>query len=162
MDNNFTRLKEDFNLLYNLDYVSKINEDLLKLEVELSIEKMSELFSAYHTQMDEEILEKKLIDREYKINFGKYILYNKLKDQLELVKKKYTKEKNKNISSGQYKENTKTNMNEIDILKIIFPNLINNENKNEKLKNILSIIMKSKENRELIGEKYNKIKKNFL
>ena len=158
MDNNFTKLKEDFNLLYNLEYVSKINEDLLKLEVELFIEKMSELFTAYHTVMDEEILEKKLIDREYKINFGKYILYNKLKDKLELIKKKYSKEKNKNISSGQYKENTKTNMNEIDILKIIFPDLINKENKNEKLKNILSIILKNKENQELIGEKYDKIK----
>ena len=158
MDNNFTKLKEDFNLLYNLEYVSKINEDLLKLEVELFIEKMSELFTAYHTVMDEEILEKKLIDREYKINFGKYILYNKLKDKLELIKKKYSKEKNKNISSGQYKENTKTNMNEIDILKIIFPDLINKEKKNEKLKNILSIIMKNKENQELIGEKYDKIK----
>ena len=158
MDNNFTKLKEDFNLLYNLEYVSKINEDLLKLEVELFIEKMSELFTAYHTQMDEEILEKKLIDREYKINFGKYILYNKLKDKLEIIKKKYTKEKNKNISSGQYKENTKTNMNEIDILKIIFPDLINKENKNDQLKNILSIILKNKENQELIGEKYDKIK----
>ena len=158
MDNNFTKLKEDFNLLYNLEYVSKINEDLLKLEVELFIEKMSELFTAYHTVMDEEILEKKLIDREYKINFGKYILYNKLKDKLELIKKKYSKEKNKNISSGQYKENTKTNMNEIDILKIIFPDLINKENKNEKLKNILSIILKNKENQEFIGEKYDKIK----
>jgi len=158
MDNNFTKLKEDFNLLYNLEYVSKINEDLLKLEVELFIEKMSELFTAYHTVMDEEILEKKLIDREYKINFGKYILYNKLKDKLELIKKKYSKEKNKNISSGQYKENTKTNMNEIDILKIIFPDLINKENKNEKLKIILSIILKNKENQELIGEKYDKIK----
>ena len=158
MDNNFTKLKEDFNLLYNLEYVSKINEDLLKLEVELFIEKMSELFTAYHTVMDEEILEKKLIDREYKINFGKYILYNKLKDKLELIKKKYSKEKNKNISSGQYKENTKNNMNEIDILKIIFPDLINNENKSEKLKNILSIILKNKENQELIGEKYDKIK----
>ena len=158
MDNNFTKLKEDFNLLYNLEYVSKINEDLLKLEVELFIEKMSELFTAYHTVMDEEILEKKLIDREYGVNFGKFILYNKLKDKLELIKKKYSKEKNKNISSGQYKENTKTNKNEIDILKIIFPDLINKENKNEKLKNILSIILKNKENQELIGEKYDKIK----
>ena len=49
-------------------------------------------------------------------------------------------------------------MNEIDIFKIIFPNLISNEDKNEKLKNILSIIMKKKENKELIGEKYDKIK----
>ena len=158
MDNNFTKLKEDFNLLYNLEYISKINEDLLKLEVELFIEKMSELFNAYHTQMDEKILEKKLIDREYKANFGKYILYNKLKENLGFIKRRLEKEKNKNISITQYKENTKTNIKEIDIFKIIFPGLINKENKNEKLKNILSIILKNKENQELIGEKYDKIK----
>ena len=158
MDNNYTKLKEDFNLLYNLEYVSKINEDLMKLEVELFIEKMSELFTAYHTQMDEKILEKKIINREYKINFGKYILYNKLKDKLEIIRKRYKEENKNNIAITQYKENTKTNMNEIDIFKIIFPNLISNEDKNEKLKNILSIIMKKKENKELIGEKYDKIK----
>ena len=119
MDNNYTKLKEDFNLLYNLEYVSKINEDLMKLEVELFIEKMSELFTAYHAQMDEKILEKKIINREYKINFGKYILYNKLKDKLEIIRKRYKEENKNNIAITQYKENTKTNMNEIDIFKII-------------------------------------------
>ena len=159
-DNNFSKLKEDFNLLYNLDYISKINEDLLKLETELFIEKMSELFSEYHTQMDEKILEKKLINREYEIHFEKYLLYNKLKDRLEFIKKKYKKEKGIRIKN-QNIENIKTNLDELDLFKIILPDLIgNNANKNKKneLKNILSIILKKEENKDLIKEKYEKLK----
>ena len=154
---NYTKLKEDFNLLYNLEYINKINEDLLKLELELFIEKMSELFSAYHTQMDEKILEHEIINKEYKTHLGNYLLYNKLKDKLEFFKKKLNKEKDTK-KRKQYNENVKTNINEIDIFKIIFPDLINKEDKNNKLKNILSIILKNKENQELIGEKYDKIK----
>ena len=157
IDSNYTKLKEDFNLLYNLDYISKINEDLLKLELELFIEKMSELFSAYHTQMDEKILEHEIINKEYKANLGNYLLYNKLKDKLAFLKKKLNREKNIK-KRKQYNENVKTNKNEIDIFKIIFPDLINKEDKNNKLKNILSNILKNKENQELIGEKYDKIK----
>jgi len=157
IDSNYTKLKEDFNLLYNLDYISKINEDLLKLELELFIEKMSELFSAYHTQIDEKILEHEIINKEYKINLGNYLLYNKLKDKLAFFKKKLNKEKNIK-KRKQYNENVKTNRNEIDIFKIIFPDLINKEDKNNKLKNILSNILKNKENQELIDEKYDKIK----
>ena len=158
LDNNFTKLKEDFNLLYNLEYISKINEDLFKLELELFIEKMSELFSAYHTQMDKKILEHEIINREYKTNFGNYLLYNKLKDKLAFIKKKINKEKNNFNERKQYNENVKTNINEINIFKIIFPNLINKEDKINKLKKILSIILKNKENRELIGEKHDIIK----
>ena len=157
IDSNYTKLKEDFNLLYNLEYISKINEDLLKLELELFIEKMSELFSAYHTQMDEKILEHEIINKEYKTNLGNYLLYNKLKDKLAFLKKKLNREKNIK-KRKQYNENVKTNKNEIDIFKIIFPDLINKEDKNNKLKNILSNILKNKENQELIGEKYDKIK----
>ena len=159
-DNNFSKLKEDFNLLYNLDYISKINEDLLKLETELFIEKMSELFSEYHTQMDEKILEKKLINREYEIHFEKYLLYNKLKDRLEFIKKKYKKEKGIKIKN-QNIENIKTNLDELDLFKIILPDLIGNNangNKKNEMKNILSIILKKEENKELIKEKYEKLK----
>ena len=163
-DNNYTKLKEDFNLLYNLDYISKISEDLLKLEIELFIEKMVELFSEYHTQMDEKILEKKIINREYKINFRKYLLYNKLKDKLRFIQKKYDKEKGNNMNIiKQNNKNIESNINELDIFKIIFPSLIgeNTEEKNNQLKNILSTILKNEENLKLIKEKYDKLD-NFL
>ena len=156
-NNNFIKLKEDFNLLYNLEYINKISEDLLKLEVELFIEKMNDLFSEYHNQMDEKILEKTINNQEYKINFDKYLLYNKLKDKLEIIKKKYLKEKSiiTNIRK-QNDKNVETNLNELDIFKIIFPDLINkgSEDKKIQLKNILLIILKKEENKELIKEKY--------
>ena len=83
---NYLRLKEDFNLLYNDDYIGQINEDLLKLEIELFFEKMSELFSTYHILMDEKILENQIIKRDYKKNISNYLLYTKLKNKLELIK----------------------------------------------------------------------------
>ena len=157
-NNNFIKLKEDFNLLYNLEYINKISEDLLKLEVELFIEKMNDLFSEYHNQMDEKILEKTINNQEYKINFDKYLLYNKLKDKLEIIKKKYLKEKSiiTNIRK-QNDKNVETNLNELDIFKIIFPDLITKDRTDKKiqLKNILLIILKKEENKELIKEKYN-------
>ena len=156
-NNNFIKLKEDFNLLYNLEYINKISEDLLKLEVELFIEKMNDLFSEYHNQMDEKILEKTINNQEYKINFDKYLLYNKLKDKLEIIKKKYLKEKSiiTNIRK-QNDKNVETNLNELDIFKIIFPDLITKDRRDKKiqLKNILLIILKKEENKELIKEKY--------
>ena len=161
-NNNYIKLKEDFNLLYNLDYISKINEDLLKLELELFIEKMSDLFSEYHNQMDEMILEKRINNQEYKIYFNKYLLYNKLNDKLENTKKKYNKDKNIIINiREQNDKNVETNFNEFDIFKIIFPDFIgkSNEDKKKQLKNILSIILKNKENKELIKEKYENYEK---
>ena len=156
-NNNFIKLKEDFNLLYNLEYINKISEDLLKLEVELFIEKMNDLFSEYHNQMDEKILEKTINNQEFKIYFDKYLLYNKLKDKLEIIKKKYLKEKSiiTNIRK-QNDKNVETNLNELDIFKIIFPDLITKDRTDKKiqLKNILLIILKKEENKELIKEKY--------
>ena len=165
-NNNYSKLKEDFNLLYNLDYISKISEDLLKLEAELFIEKMSELFSEYHYQIDEKILERNIINREYKINLRKYSIYDKLNDKLNFIKKKYMKEKriaiNKNIIQ-QNNKNIEANINELDIIKNIFPDLINDniEDKKNKLKNILTIILKKEGTNELIKEKLDKLE-NFL
>ena len=154
-DNNYTRLKEDFNLLYNDDYISQINEDLLKLEIELFFEKMSELFSAYHLLMDEKILENQIIKRDYKENIAKYLEYMKLNRKLEYIKaqtkaKKYNlKEKGINLVKQNYK-NTNINIAELNILKFIFPD----KDKSKKLKKIISIIMKKKGNKELLGEKF--------
>jgi hypothetical protein len=165
-NNNYSKLKEDFNLLYNLDYISKISEDLLKLEAELFIEKMSELFSEYHYQIDEKILERNIINREYKINLRKYSIYDKLNDKLNFIKKKDVKEKridiNENISK-QNNKNIEANINELDIIKNIFPDLINDniEDKKNKLKNILTIILKKEGTNELIKEKLDKLE-NFL
>jgi hypothetical protein len=154
LDNNYTKIKEDFDLLYNESYIKNINEDLLKLEAELFIEKMNELFLAYHSQIDEKILENKIIHQEYKINKEKYLIYNKLKDKLEHMKKK---EKNDNYCKEKFLENIEVNKDEMNIYKIVFKNFANSEDNKTQLKIIMKIILNKEANRELIDEKY----KNF-
>ena len=151
---NYLRLKEDFNLLYNDDYIGQINEDLLKLEIELFFEKMSELFSTYHILMDEKILENQIIKRDYKKNIANYLLYTKLKNKLEFIKtqqqtkKCNLKEKGINLDK-QNLENVNINLNELNIFKMIFPD----ENKYKKLKKIISIILKKQGNKDLLDDK---------
>ena len=150
----YLKIKEDFNLLYNEEYIKQINEDLLKLEIELFIEKMSELFSSYHIQMEEKILENQIIKRDYKKNIANYLLYMKLNNKMQFVKsqqqikKLNLKDKGINLDRQNY-ENVNINMNELNIFKFIF----HEKNKNEKLKKIVSIILKKHGNKELLDEK---------
>jgi hypothetical protein len=151
---NFTKLKDDFNLLYNEEYIKQINEDLLKLEIELFIEKMSELFSAYHIQMDEKILENRIINEDYKKNIKNYLMYIKLNNKFQYVKaQKQSKifnlqKKDVNLNKQNF-ANVNINMKELDVFKLIFPK----ENKSKELKKIISVILKKKENMELLGGK---------
>ena len=151
---NYNRLKEDFNLLYNDEYIKQINEDLLKLEIELFFEKISELFSAYHLIMDEKILENQIIKRDYKRNIEKFLLYIKLNNKLGFMKAQQKAQKqnlkDNGINFGKQNLDNIINMNELSIFKFIFLN----ENKSKKLKKIISIIMKKKENKELLDEKF--------
>ena len=157
---NFSKIKEDFNLLYNEEYIKKINEDLLKLEIELFIEKMSELFFAYHLQMDEKILENQIVSADYKRNVKNYLLYKKLYNKFQFIKsqkqaKKFNfKEKNINLDKQNF-ANVNVNMNELNIFKLFFPD----DNKSKKLKIIISTILKKKENMELLGEKLKMLSK---
>jgi hypothetical protein len=150
----FNKIKEDFNLLYNEEYIKQINEDLLKLEIELFIEKMSELFSAYHIQMDEKILENRIINEDYKKNIKNYLMYIKLNNKFQYVKaQKQSKifnlqKKDVNLNKQNF-ANVNINMKELDVFKLIFPK----ENKSKELKKIISVILKKKENMELLGGK---------
>ena len=152
---NYTRIKEDFNLLYNEDYIKQINEDLLKLEIELFFEKMTDLFSTYHLLMDDKILENQIIKRDYKKNIANYLLYTKLNNKLQFLKtsqqtKKHNlKEKGINLDK-QNINNVNININEVNILKMIFPD----NNNSQKLKKIISIILKKHGNKELLDEKF--------
>ena len=155
---NYKRIKEDFNLLYNKDYIHKINEDLLKFEIELLIEKMTELFSTYHLIMDSKILENQILKRDYNKNIAKYLMYLKLinkmkfiKAQLE-IKKCNLKDQGINMEKQNF-DNVNINYNELDILKIIFPDKKNSElNKSNKLKKLLLVILKKHGN--ALDEKY--------
>ena len=154
---NYERIKEDFNLLYNKEYIHKINEDLLKFELELFIEKMSELFSIYHLIMDSKILENQLIKRDYKKNISQYLLYMKLKNKMEFVKaqletKKCNLKDHEINLEKQHLENININSNELNILKIILPDNNSEVNKNKILKKILTVILKKQGNN--LDEKY--------
>ena len=115
---------------------------------------MSELFSAYHIQMDEKILENQIIKGDYDKNIKNYLLYMKLNNKLQFVKaqkdaKKFNlKEKDINLNKQNF-TNVNVNMNELNIFKLIFPD----ESKSKKLKKIITIILKKQENNELLGEK---------
>ena len=141
-------------MLYNEEYIKQINEDLLKLEIELFIEKMSELFSAYHIQMDEKILENRIINEDYKKNIKNYLMYIKLNNKFQYVKaQKQSKifnlqKKDVNLNKQNF-ANVNINMKELDVFKLIFPK----ENKSKELKKIISLILKKKENMELLGGK---------
>ena len=154
---NYERIKEDFNLLYNKEYIHKINEDLLKFELELFIEKMSELFSIYHLVMDSKILENQIIKRDYKKNISQYLLYMKLKNKMEFVKaqletkKCNLKDHEINLEKQNF-ENININSNELNILKIILPDNNSEVNKNKILKKILTAILKKQGNN--LDEKY--------
>ena len=119
---NYKRIKEDFSLLYNKDYIHKINEDLLKFEIELLIEKMTELFSTYHLIMDSKILENQILKRDYKKNIAKYLMYLKLINKMKFIKTQLETKKCNLKGQGinmekQYFDNININCNELDILK---------------------------------------------
>jgi len=155
---NYKRIKEDFSLLYNKDYIHKINEDLLKFEIELLIEKMTELFSTYHLIMDSKILENQILKRDYKKNIAKYLIYLKLINKMKFIKTQLETKKCNLKGQGinmekQYFDNININCNELDILKIIFPDNKNSElNKSNKLKKLLLVILKKHGNS--LDEKY--------
>ena len=155
---NYKRIKEDFSLLYNKDYIHKINEDLLKFEIELLIEKMTELFSTYHLIMDSKILENQILKRDYKKNIAKYLMYLKLINKMKFIKTQLETKKCNLKDQGinmekQYFDNININYNELDILKIIFPENKNSElNKSNKLKKLLLVILKKHGNS--LDEKY--------
>ena len=115
---------------------------------------MSELFSCYHIQMDEKILENQIIKRDYKKNIANYLKYIKLNNKMQFmktqqqIKKCNLKDKGINLDKKNL-ENVNINMNELDIFKIVF----HEDDKNEKLKKIVSIILKKNSNKEMLEKK---------
>jgi len=83
---NYNKLKEDFMLVYNDEYIKNIQEDLLKLEVELFIEKITELIKEYHMQINLKSMEHELFKSNYKNNVKDYLYQWKLYNKLQYVK----------------------------------------------------------------------------
>ena len=145
--NNFGRLKEDFLLLYNNDYMNNIQEDLLKLEIELFVEKMAELIQCYHDEYNQKKMENDIIKNKLNINCKKYKKIQKLIKQFDICK--IDNEINnikKNINCKG--NNLSINKDEIGIFKNIFSYENNNRDKNM-LKNIFNKIINNKNNKNI-------------
>jgi hypothetical protein len=82
-------LKEDFILLYKDNYVKNVQEDLLRLEIELFVEKITGLISAYHYEIKEKKLKNKILDKNLKQNVENYFRLKKLCYKLRLIRKKF-------------------------------------------------------------------------
>ena len=143
-NDNFERLKEDFLLLYNDNYVSDIQEDLLQLEIELFFEKIVELMQCYHAEYYQRKMEKEIIRNNLKLNFNKYKKIQKLIKKLEINKIDYEIDNKGKINKN--KNNDKNIINsEIGIFKYFFKDKNNEQNKNN-LKIIFNKIIHNKNN----------------
>ena len=178
-DNEFFRLKSDFDLLYNEEYIYNIKNDLLKLEIELFVEKMIELISGYHKEIGLKIEENKILKNIYKQNSKKYTSLFKLSNKLQLIKDKYDAKKinlivNKNKIKQQKTNNLLLNKEEFNLFDEIINNKKSNLTKikniknfdiNKYLKDILNIILVKNNNIDILlfNEKYqNSIETKFL
>ena len=153
-DEEYFRLKGDFDLLYNDQYVNNIKNDLLKLEIELLFEKMIEMIVVYHTALNKRINENKISKYKCNENRVKYILLNKLNNKLELIKNKNnTKDvllyENRSIIRQYNNKNLSLNKDEFNIFNRIIS--IKNININKNLKEILNIIVNNNKNKDILG-----------
>ena len=151
----FIQLKNDFNLFYTDEYLNNIQKNLIKLELEIIIEKMFELIITYHSKL-------RLIKNNLK--YYKNIYYEceevffsiekKLKKLMLLKEKKNLDNGNLNIISNNFlKENSiflNINLNEFKIVKDIIQKKI--LMKKEKMKDIVLKILEHKNNCFLITD----------
>jgi hypothetical protein len=162
---NYSKLKEDFILLYSDNYVQNVQEDLLKLEIELFVEKMTGLISAYHYEINKRKLQNKIIENNLKEISEKYINLFKLYCKLNLIKKNYKKKylrfkKNKTNIKALNDKNFDANKKEIELFKIIFPNKNNGKIKDKnnfidkkgELKNVINNLLSKIHNKNIINK----------
>ena len=162
--NGFYKLKEDFLLLYNDNYNNNVKDDLLKFELDLFLEKVIELIKTYHMNMNQKILENKILENKYKLKISNYLLMNKLYSKLQILKNNQQIKMISNIKvENKNKSNELINKDEMNLFKLLFPSIninINNSNsnnnlfnRNNKLKEIINIILKNDKNKKILDEK---------
>ena len=166
--NSYEKLKEDFILLYNDNYVKNVQEDLLKLEIELFVEKLVGLISAYNQEINEKKIKNKIIETNLKEIESKYLKMKKLYYKLKLIRKKmkqnnaYIRNNKNNLKLIENNE-FEINKQQINLFNLFYLTKYNNidyikSNKNpskdkQELKNILNIILTNSKS---------KIKKDFV
>ena len=153
----FSQLKNDFNLLYTEEYIKMIPDDLLRLELELLIEKMFEIVNCYHSQMSNEKIVYSKVSELYKECSHKYLLLSKKYSQLQHQKEKFQISKqNLNFINGNYIKNIQNlltiNKEEINMFsRLVKPK----KNESSMLKEVLGVVLMNNRKfiRENLGEK---------
>ena len=160
-ENEFIILKNDFELLYNKQYINNIKNDLFELEIELFVEKTIELISAYHREMELKIYENKINKNTFKVNTKIYTSLYKLNNKLQLIKDIYEAKQinlynNKKAIKHQKNNNLLLYKKEFNLFdKLInkknnYLNNYNNLNINKNLKDIFNIIVNNDKNKNKI------------
>ena len=155
---NFSKKLEDFQLLYNNDYIKTIKQEDFSLEIELYIEKLIELISEYHLQIEEKEIEYQLLKNTYNRNIQLLNEQNKLMKKLQLILDNYKNKESKIKSINNFhiynkKNNLIANKAEINIFNyFIFSQKIKCEKENkEKLKKILKNILNKPKHKTIIS-----------
>ena len=163
MDNfgldNYSKKLEDFQLLYSDEYIKSIKDEDYSLEIELYIEKLIELITEYHIQIEEKDLEYQLIKNMYNKSIYQYLEINKLYKKLQLLKDDYELKKNnpKPINEEHNKNfinNLITNKVEINMLKFLLYSHKEKERKSKKeqMKKILKNILNKTKHKNVINQ----------
>ena len=162
---NFSKKLEDFQLLYNDDYIKNIKEEDYSLEIELYIEKLMELIIEYHLQIEEKEIEYQLLKNIYHKNLHLLSEQNKLSKKLQLIIDDNNIKQASKISLNSPHRKNKinnliTNRNEVNIFNFIIFSQKDKDNKNnkEKLTKILKNILSKPKHKNIINQN-EKIKK---
>ena len=156
---NFTKKLEDFQLLYNDEYIKSIKKEDFSLEIELYIEKFIELITEYHIQTEEKDLEYQLLKNMYQKNIFQYLEINKLYKKLQLIKDNYDLKKNnpKPLNENHdknYINNLITNKVEINMFKFLLFSHKEKEakEKKEQIKKILKTLLGKAKLKNIINQ----------
>ena len=156
---NFSKKLEDFQLLYSDEYIKGIKEEDYSLEIELYIEKLIELITEYHLQIEEKDLEYQLIKNMYQKNIYQYLEINKLQKKLQLLRDDYELKKNipKPINEEHdknYINNLITNKVEMNMFKFLLYSQKEKETKEkrEKIKKILKNLLNKPKHKKIINQ----------
>ena len=141
-NNEFLTFKKDYDLFYTSKFIKNIKNDLLDLEFNLAIDKSISLFILYYKEVNILYNNKKELMESIKNYTNKIEEENKKLSLLNNKKMKFEfKEKNKKLIKNSFLDIKSEILNQ----KKIFENIINNKiSKKQKLKSILSLIIKIK------------------
>ena len=155
----FSKQLEDFQLLYSDEYIKSINNDYIKLEIELFIEKIIELTSLYNNQIEEKDFEYQILKNNYFKNISQFIEIQKLLDKLRIIRTQYNLKKHnlKEINMSHFSNsinNLITNKQEIKIFKTNFINEVQNKinKKKEMLKQIIKKLIEKDKNKNILNK----------